>query len=72
MQFTKYKFKDICLDKGFVRGPFGSALKNPCLFLKVKIHTKFMSSVYHSNKIKMAVIIIFLGTTSESRLVDLK
>lgn len=27
MKFTKYKFKDICLDKGFVRGPFGSALK---------------------------------------------
>lgn len=24
---TRYKFKDICLDKGFIRGPFGSALK---------------------------------------------
>ena len=27
MEFKKYKFKDICLEKGFVRGPFGSALK---------------------------------------------
>lgn len=27
MDFTTYKFKDICLDKGFIRGPFGSALK---------------------------------------------
>ena len=27
MELKKYKFKDICLDKGFVRGPFGSALK---------------------------------------------
>ena len=27
MKFTKYKLKDICLEKGFVRGPFGSALK---------------------------------------------
>ncbi|MGN1394559.1 MAG: restriction endonuclease subunit S [Succinivibrionaceae bacterium] len=27
MKFTKYKFKDICLDKGFIRGPFGSSLK---------------------------------------------
>lgn len=27
MELQKYKFKDICLDKGFVRGPFGSALK---------------------------------------------
>lgn len=24
---TRYKFKNICLDKGFIRGPFGSALK---------------------------------------------
>ena len=27
MNFKKYKFKDICLEKGFIRGPFGSALK---------------------------------------------
>lgn len=27
MEFTKYKFKDICQEKGFIRGPFGSALK---------------------------------------------
>lgn len=27
MKLKKYKFKDICLEKGFVRGPFGSALK---------------------------------------------
>lgn len=27
MELQKYKFKDICQDKGFVRGPFGSALK---------------------------------------------
>lgn len=27
MEFKKYKLKDICIDKGFVRGPFGSALK---------------------------------------------
>lgn len=27
MDFTKYKLKDICIEKGFIRGPFGSALK---------------------------------------------
>lgn len=27
MTLTRYKLKDICIDKGFVRGPFGSALK---------------------------------------------
>ena len=27
MEYTKYKFRDICIKKGFVRGPFGSALK---------------------------------------------
>ena len=27
MELTKHKFKDICLEKGFIRGPFGSALK---------------------------------------------
>ena len=27
MEYTKYKFKDICMKKGFIRGPFGSALK---------------------------------------------
>ena len=27
MEYTKYKFKEICLKDGFVRGPFGSALK---------------------------------------------
>lgn len=26
-KLTRYKFKDICLDNGFIRGPFGSALK---------------------------------------------
>ena len=27
MNYKAYKFRDICLPKGFVRGPFGSALK---------------------------------------------
>lgn len=27
VSLKKYKFKDICMEKGFVRGPFGSALK---------------------------------------------
>ena len=27
MEYTKYKLRDICIKKGFVRGPFGSALK---------------------------------------------
>lgn len=27
MKYTRYKFKDICIEKGFIRGPFGSALK---------------------------------------------
>ena len=38
MEFTKYKFKDICLKKGFVRGPFGSALKKS-LFVPKGIDT---------------------------------
>ncbi len=27
MEVKNYKFKEICIDKGFIRGPFGSALK---------------------------------------------
>lgn len=38
MELKKYKFKDICLDKGFVRGPFGSALKKS-LFVPKTIDT---------------------------------
>ncbi|MCI8716646.1 MAG: restriction endonuclease subunit S [Lachnospiraceae bacterium] len=38
MEFSKYKFKDICLDKGFIRGPFGSALKKS-LFVPKGIDT---------------------------------
>lgn len=36
MEFTKYKFKDICIDKGFIRGPFGSALKKSLFVPKGK------------------------------------
>lgn len=36
MEYTKYKFNDICLKKGFVRGPFGSALKKSLFVPKGK------------------------------------
>lgn len=35
-EYKKYKFRDICLKKGFVRGPFGSALKKSLFVPKGK------------------------------------
>ena len=33
-----YKFEEICLEKGFIRGPFGSALKKD-LFIEKNVDT---------------------------------
>ena len=65
----KGKFKDIVAkDDGFLRGPFGSALKNLYLYQNLMILIRYMNKVLYLNKIILSGIIIYLKEYYDSKM----